>query len=192
MDEVIIDSIEKSLLTLNRIYKNKLLLEKLDEICKICISSIKNGGKIIFGGNGGSAADSQHLSAELVGRFKKDRPPISSISLNTNVSSLTAIANDYNYELIFSRQLEALGNSGDLLIAISTSGNSKNIVELVKKAKSMNIISIGLTGEGDSKLSNLCDYIINVPSKETARIQEAHILIGHIICDYIETNLFEN
>jgi len=190
MENILKSSIKDSFLILKKIQESDEFFENLENICNLCVLSIKNGGKIIFAGNGGSAADSQHLCAELIGRFKKDRPPINSISLNTNTSSLTAIANDFDYSDIFSRQLEAVGNYKDLLIAISTSGNSKNIVELVKKAKNMDITSIGLSGEEDSLLKSLCDYIINIPSKDTAKIQEGHILIGHIICDYIEKNLF--
>jgi len=191
MENILRSSIRDSFIVLQKIQENDLFFENLENICNLCVSSIKNGGKIIFAGNGGSAADSQHLCAELIGRFKKDRPPINSISLNTNTSSLTAIANDFDYSDIFSRQLEAIGNHKDLLIAISTSGNSKNIIELVKKAKIMDITSIGLSGEKDSLLKSLCDFMINIPSTDTAKIQEGHILIGHIICDYIERNLFK-
>ena len=135
MENILRSSIRESIKVLKKIQESDLFLKISKNICNLCVSSIKNGGKIIFAGNGGSAADSQHLCAELIGRFKKDRPPINSISLNTNNSSLTAIANDFDYSDIFSRQLEAVGNHKDMLIAISTSGNSKNIIELVKKAK---------------------------------------------------------
>jgi D-sedoheptulose 7-phosphate isomerase len=180
--------------TLNEISLN---FTNLSEICgediykasKLIISTLKNDGKIIFCGNGGSAADSQHLSAELVGRYLKNRRPLRSLSLTTDTSVITAISNDLSYDEIFSRQLEAVGNKGDVLYAISTSGKSKNILRALKKAKDLNIKTIGITGSKSNKFSDLCDLIINVPAVRPDRIQEMHIVVGHIICEIIEKEL---
>ena len=155
---------------------------------KMC-HALENNGKIFFCGNGGSSSDSQHLAAEFTGRFKKDRKPLPAIALNADTAAITCIANDFGYDQVFSRQLEALGNSSDILIAISTSGNSPNVINAVKKSKEKNIYSIGLIGKDGGKLLNLCDSCITVKSNDTARIQEAHIFIGHILCTLIEKKL---
>ena len=155
---------------------------------KMC-HALANNGKIFFCGNGGSSSDSQHLAAEFTGRFKKDRKPLPAIALNADTAAITCIANDFGYDQVFSRQLEALGNSSDVLIAISTSGNSPNVINAVKKSKEKNIYSIGLIGKDGGKLLNLCDSCIIVKSNDTARIQEAHIFIGHILCTLIEKKL---
>lgn len=155
---------------------------------KMC-HALENNGKIFFCGNGGSSSDSQHLAAEFTGRFKKDRKPLPAIALNADTATITCIANDFGYDQVFSRQLEALGNSSDILIAISTSGNSPNVINAVKKSKEKNIYSIGLIGKDGGKLLNLCDSCIIVKSNDTARIQEAHIFIGHILCTLIEKKL---
>ncbi len=148
--------------------------------------TLKNKKCIFWCGNGGSAADAQHLSAELVGRFEKERIGLKSIALNSDTSALTAIANDYNYKNIFSRQLEALSNKGDVLVTFSTSGNSKNIIEVLKKARNKKIFSIGIFGNNGGKAKKYCDRELSLPIFNTARIQEMHILIGHIICYLIE------
>ena len=145
---------------------------------------------MLFCGNGGSASDAQHIAAELSGRFYIDRPPLNAQALHVNTSYLTAVANDYGYNKIYSRMLEATGEKGDMLFAISTSGTSENILDAIKKARQMNIFTVGLTGIDGGSLNDLCDLVINVPSSNTARIQEAHILIGHIICESIERTLF--
>ena len=170
---------------------NKLTLieDKVYESINVLTNSLQNGRKIIFCGNGGSAADSQHLAAEFTGRFIKDRAPISAISLTTDTSALTCISNDYDFTHIFSRQLQAIGHEGDCLIVISTSGNSPNLIRAVEVAKQNKIVTIGLLGKSGGNLLNICDYSILVPHDITARIQEAHILIGHTICGAIETNL---
>ena len=155
---------------------------------KMC-HALENNGKIFFCGNGGSSSDSQHLAAEFTGRFKKDRKPLPAIALNADTAAITCIANDFGYDQVFSRQLDALGNSSDILIAISTSGNSPNVINAVKKSKEKNIYSIGLIGKDGGKLLNLCDSCIIVKSNDTARIQEAHIFIGHILCTLIEKKL---
>jgi len=166
-----------------------VLDDEINSVINICVSSLQNGGKLLFCGNGGSAADSQHLAAEFTGRFINDRKPIAALSLTTDTSALTCIGNDYNFSDIFLRQLLALGKDGDCLFAISTSGNSSNVIQAVKVAKSMGIHTIGLLGNNGGELSKLCEYKIIIPSNTTARIQEAHILIGHSICRGVEIGL---
>ena len=159
------------------------------EIADCVISSIKKGGKVIFFGNGGSAADSQHLAAEFVGRFKKDRKALPAIALTTDTSILTSLANDYGYEVIFSKQIEALGNKSDVAIGISTSGKAKNVVQGIKQAKQNGLRAIALTGGDGGILAKTADICLIVPSKVTARVQEAHITVGHIICELAEEAL---
>ena len=154
-----------------------------------CVLSLQMGGKLMLCGNGGSAADSQHLAAEFTGRFIKDRPPIAAVALSTDTSALTCIGNDYSFNDIFSRQIQALGKAGDCLIAISTSGNSGNVLSAVAAAKSLGISTFGLLGRDGGKLKAQCDVSIVVPSQVTARIQEAHILIGHSLCGAVELKL---
>lgn len=169
--------------------KEELLRSRITEILNIAglaIESIKKNGKVIVFGNGGSASDAQHIAAELVGRFKKDRTPIAAIALTTNTSVLTSLANDYGYEVVFARQVEALGQKNDLVIGISTSGKAKNVAAAIKQAKKMGIKTVALTGGDGGELAKLADTALVVPSPITARIQEAHITIGHIVCELIE------
>ena len=154
-----------------------------------CAKAITNGNKIMFFGNGGSAADAQHLATELSVRFINDRAPIAGLALTTDTSALTATGNDYGYDYIFSRQIEALGNKGDIIIAISTSGNSPNIIKAIEMAKEKNITVIGFSGKDGGKMRNICDHILIVPSQTTARIQEMHILLGHMLCGALEQKL---
>ncbi len=176
---------------------SKIYFDISDKITNSILSIIdcyKNGGKVILIGNGGSAADAQHIAAEFIGRFKLERASLPAISLTTNTSILTALANDYGYDIIFSRQLEALIKDKDILIVITTSGNSPNILKAIETTKSKNIKVIGMTGRNGGKLKTLLgkeDILINIPSDNTPRIQEAHITIGHIICNLVERNLFE-
>jgi D-sedoheptulose 7-phosphate isomerase len=158
----------------------------LQELAGACIRALEAGGKLIFFGNGGSAADAQHLVAELTGRYLRERKALAAIALTTNTSSLTAIGNDYSYDEVFSRQIEAIGNKGDVAIGISTSGNSENVIRAMKIAKQKELITAGMTGRNGGKLSEHCAYCLNVPSEQTPRIQEAHILLGHILCEIIE------
>lgn len=172
--------------------KEKIIEQSIGDIKKIvdlCIKSIDSGGKIIFCGNGGSAADSQHLAAELVVRFKKNRKSLPAIALTTNTSTLTAIGNDFGFEMIFSRQLESLTNKNDVLFMVSTSGKSKNIIEAVKKAKEIGLKTIAFTGENGKEFAKSCDLSFIAPASDTARIQEAHTCVGHIICELIEDTL---
>jgi D-sedoheptulose 7-phosphate isomerase len=169
--------------------KQELLKTRVGDIEKaaeMIISSVKKGGKLLLCGNGGSAADCQHIAAEMVGRFKKERKAIPAIALTTDTSILTAIGNDYGYDVIFKRQVEALGNKNDVLIGVSTSGNSKNVLEAVQLANQIGMATIGLTGEGGGMLSRIAKLAISVPSKNTPRMQESHILIAHIICELVE------
>jgi len=159
---------------------------KIIEITDIVIDCLKKNGKVILFGNGGSASDSQHIAAELVGRFKKDRNALSAIALTTNTSILTSLANDYGYEVVFAKQIEALGRKNDVVIGISTSGKAKNVVLGIKQAKKMGLKAIALTGADGGELAKLTDISLVVPSSVTARIQEAHITIGHIVCELVE------
>jgi D-sedoheptulose 7-phosphate isomerase len=173
----------------NNFKKLKLSAEEIATVIEICVTAIKNGNKIIFCGNGGSAADAQHLAAELIGRYKLNRPAINSIALTANTSILTAVANDFGYETIFERQVEGLGKPGDVLIGISTSGNSKNVVLAIEKARSIGIKTVSFTGFKGGKMKEISDHCINVPSDITNNIQEMHIAVGHLICGQIEVAL---
>jgi len=168
----------------------KPLSSKINAFAIKAISALKNDGKIFWCGNGGSASDSQHLAAELIGRFEKDRPPLKSISLNTDTSVITALSNDYSYDMVYQRQLETLGDSKDLLVVISTSGKSKNIINVLKEAKRKKIYSVALLGKDGGEAKQISDLSIVVPSFSTARIQEMHILIGHIVCSCVEKDIF--
>ena len=162
----------------------------LGDASSLVVEVLKRGNKVLLCGNGGSAADAQHIAAELTGRYKTERRGLAGIALTTDTSALTAISNDYGYNKVFDRQVEALANSGDLLIGISTSGNSKNIIEALKECKKKKIITVGLTGGKDCEMDNLCDICIKIPSTSTPRIQESHIVVGHIICAIIEEEMF--
>ena len=165
------------------------LVESIEKLADVLIHCLKNDGTIFWCGNGGSASDSQHLAGELVGRFGGDRKPLKSIALNADSAVMTCIVNDYGYEHIFSRQVEALGGEGDVLVGITTSGNSQNVLHAFKVAKQKGIKTIGLLGKGGGKAASIVMQSIIVPSKSTARVQEMHILIGHILCDLIEEGL---
>ena len=163
--------------------------ETLEKIASLCIESLKKKGKIIFMGNGGSAADAQHLAAELVGRFRKERLPLAALALSTNTSSLTAIGNDYGFDKVFSRQIAALAKKEDIVVGISTSGSSQNIITAVNEAKKLGIPTIGLLGKDGGELKDIVDTALIIKTDDTPRIQEMHILAGHIICEIIETTL---
>jgi len=158
----------------------------LQTIAMSMTTALRNGGKILWCGNGGSAADSQHLAAELVGRFRRERRGLASIALTTDTSILTSVANDYGYDAVFSRQVEGIGNPGDLLVGISTSGNSQNVIAALEAARSQGLVTVGFTGEGGGRIAHLVDHLVAVASRDTARVQEAHILVGHMLCDWIE------
>jgi D-sedoheptulose 7-phosphate isomerase len=188
--DFISDKLNESICVKQKITGDKGLLKKIEKVCSLSIKSLQNNKKIIFIGNGGSAADSQHLAAELVGKFNIDREPLPAISLNTNVSIISAIGNDYNFDYIFARQLRAIGVTGDILFCLSTSGNSSNIVNAILEAKKKAIKTVGLTGESGGEMRNIVDILINIPSNNTPRIQESHISVGHIICEIIENYFF--
>lgn len=188
MRELVIRELEESANIKRMMAQN--LSDIIADAAQIILNAYKAGGKVLLIGNGGSAADAQHIAAELVGRFKLERAGLPAMALTTNTSVLTALANDYGYDTVFSRQLEALANDKDVLIAITTSGTSPNILKAVEMAHSKGVIVIGLTGESGHKLKDIADLVIRVPSDDTARIQEAHITIGHIICRLVEARLF--
>ena len=182
--------ISESISVKQQLLNDEAMLQRICDAVNAVTNAFKNGNKVLFCGNGGSAADAQHLAAEFSGRFYKDRKALPAEALHCNTSYLTAVANDYSYDVIYSRLVEGLGVSGDVLIGLSTSGNSSNIIKAFEIAKEKNIITIGFTGDSGGKMKDLCDYLFNVPSKITPRIQESHILIGHIICELVEEKLF--
>lgn len=191
MKDYIRAQVKDSISVKERYLADEANITQLDKICADVIAAYKAGKKTLIAGNGGSAADAQHIAAEFVSRFYFDRPALASIALTTDTSALTAIGNDYGYELLFSRQLEANAQPGDIYIAISTSGNSKNVIHSLEVAKKMGLKTIGLTGMKGGKMAEMVDYCVRVPSDETPRIQECHILIGHILCAAVEKELFE-
>jgi len=166
--------------------------ETISNIARLLIEAYRNGKKVVLFGNGGSAADAQHIAAELLGRFYLERKPLPVEALSVNTSLLTAIGNDYGFDQVFSRQIDALGNSGDVAIGISTSGNSPNVLEAIRLARRKKMKTVGLTGDNGGQLKAEAEYCICVPSRETPRIQEVHILIGHILCEIVEKALFGN
>lgn len=191
MKDYIRGQVKDSIAVKEAFLANEANIELLNRVAGDLIAAYRAGKKTLIAGNGGSAADAQHIAAEFVSRFYFDRPALASIALTTDTSALTAIGNDYGYELLFSRQIEANGNAGDIYIAISTSGNSKNVLKSLESAKKMGIRTVGLTGRSGGKMKDMVDYCICVPSDETPRIQETHILIGHILCSAVEKELFE-
>lgn len=192
MQDYIKDEINKTIETVQKLLSDKTTILLIEKIAKKGAEILRKGGKLMFAGNGGSAADSQHLAAEIISRLNYDRPALAAVALTTDTSALTAIGNDYGFEFVFSRQVEGLGNKGDLFFAISTSGNSPNILKAIKAAKAKGITVVGFTGEtgGKMKDEDECDYLFCAPSRETPKIQECHILVGHIICSLIEEEIY--
>lgn len=186
----ITDIITKSIEVKQHLLEDELLLGSIQQAIQVISNAFKNGNKVLFCGNGGSAADAQHLAAEFSGRFYKDRPALPSEALHCNTSYLTAVANDYSYDIIYARIIEGTGNDGDVLVGLSTSGNSANIVKAFDAAREKKISTIGFTGATGGTMKAWSDILINVPSTDTPRIQESHILIGHIICQLVEEKLF--
>lgn len=182
--------IEASIQVKEQVLENEPLLNSIIHVTDVLVSALKNGNRIYFCGNGGSAADAQHLAAELSGRFYTDRKALPAEALHCNSSYITAVANDYGYDVVYARLLEGIGNAGDVLIGLSTSGNSANMVKAFETAKEKNIVTVAFTGISGGLLKALSDYIIDVPSSDTPRIQESHILIGHIICQLVEEKYF--
>jgi D-sedoheptulose 7-phosphate isomerase len=184
MQETILKEFNSHLETIQKVINSKDI--QLQEACVLAINTLKNNNKILLFGNGGSAADAQHISAELTGRYKSERRGLPSIALTTDTSALTAIGNDYGYDMIFSRQVQSLAQKGDLLIGISTSGNSKNVIDALKLGQDMGCKTLGFSGNDGGAMSEVCDINLVVPSKNTPRIQEIHILFGHTICQCID------
>lgn len=184
------ESIRQSIDVKQRILDDGAFLDRIRLAADMMVAAFNNGGRVLFCGNGGSAADAQHLAAELSGRFYFDRPPLNAEALHCNTSYLTAVGNDYGYDIIFSRLLRGTAKKGDVVVGISTSGNSKNIIEAYKTARELEIGIISFTGETGGQMKDFSDVLLNVPSKDTPRIQESHIMIGHIICELVETAIF--
>lgn len=182
--------IRASIQTKEALLHDHQLIQDIRKVAELTADALQKGNKALFCGNGGSAADAQHIAAELSGRFYTDRKPLYAEALHVNSSYMTAVANDYSYDVVYSRMIQGCGRKGDVLFAISTSGNSKNIVAALEEARKTEMITVGMTGAGGGKMNGLCDYILKVPSNDTPRIQECHILIGHIICQLIEEKLF--
>jgi len=191
LDDYIEDNLISAKSVIELIYGDQQIRSEVSRIVKTCVVSLNSGGKILLAGNGGSAADSQHIAGELVSKFEFDRPGLSAIALTTDTSILTAVGNDYGYEKLFSRQIEALGRAGDVFIAYSTSGSSANIVNALKIAKTKNIVTVGFTGARGGMMNKYSDYLLEIPSVQTPRIQEAHLVLGHIICGLIEREIFQ-
>jgi D-sedoheptulose 7-phosphate isomerase len=182
--------IENSIAVKSKVLADKTLIDCIATIAEAMTLAFGNNKKVLFCGNGGSAADAQHLAAEFSGRFYYDRPPLYSEALHVNSSYLTAVGNDYGYDHVYSRMVEAMGQEGDVLVSISTSGNSPNIIAALEVANRKGMITVGMTGETGGRMRELCQYLLNVPSTDTPRIQECHILMGHIMCEIVESNLF--
>ncbi len=182
---------QASIHTKQKLLNDPVLTGVIEKVTQVIAQAFANGNKVLFCGNGGSAADAQHLAAEFSGRFYTDRDPLPSEALHCNSSYMTAVANDYGYEFVYSRIVKGVGKPGDVLVGLSTSGNSVNIMNAMEEAKKIGMINVVLTGEGGGKLRGMCDYLINVPSNDTPRIQESHIMVGHIICELVESELFK-
>lgn len=187
--EKIKNIIQESIMVKASIFSNTELIENIEEIVNVIVNCFHNNGKVLLCGNGGSAADAQHIAAELSGRFYLDREPLFAEALHVNSSYITSVANDYSFNEVFARMVRAMGRKGDVLIAISTSGNSPNIINAINDAEKIGMTTIAFTGENGGKMRDIVKYLINVPSKNTPRIQESHIMIGHIICELVEESM---
>jgi len=190
MPDKIKDIIQASIDTKQKVLESAALIQTVKDCVHVIVTAFKNGNKVLFCGNGGSASDAQHLAAEFSGRFYKDRDALPAEALHCNTSYLTAVANDYSFDVIYSRLVQGIGIKGDVLVGLSTSGNSKNIVAAFEVAREKGITTIGFTGETGGVLKSLSDYLINIPSFDTPRIQESHIMLGHIICEMVEEQYF--
>jgi D-sedoheptulose 7-phosphate isomerase len=186
----IIEKMNEAQLTMQSMLSDAVLLDTLEQAAVACIRCLRDGGKILLAGNGGSAADAQHIAGEFVSRFAFDRPGLPAIALTTDTSILTAIGNDYGYNLLFARQIQAHARKGDIFIAYSTSGKSPNVIAALTEAKSLGVICIGMTGNRGGQMKALCDYCLVVPSADTPKIQEGHLVLGHIICGLVENGIF--
>lgn len=191
MQQKIKEIIQASIDTKQRLLNDPVLMATIEKVTEVITNAFANGNKVLFCGNGGSAADAQHLAAEFSGRFYTDRDPLPSEALHCNSSYMTAVANDYGYDVVYSRMIKGMGKPGDVLVGLSTSGNSVNIINAMEQSRKIGMINVVLSGEGGGKLRTMCDYLINVPSNDTPRIQESHIMVGHIICELVESELFK-
>lgn len=191
MTQKIKDIIQQSINVKEQVLNDETLIQNLNLLVEKITYTFQQGGKVLFCGNGGSAADAQHLAAEFSGRFYSDRDPLPSEALHCNTSYLTAVANDYGYDFVYSRLLKGMAKAGDILVGLSTSGNSTNIINAFEMAKQIGVITVGFTGTTGGKMAALCDILVNIPSNDTPRIQESHIMLGHIACELVERNLFE-
>lgn len=190
MQSIIREIIGASIDTKQLILQDSAMLATIEKLVLVITEALQNGKKILFCGNGGSAADAQHLAAEFSGRFYTDRKALPAEALHCNTSYLTAVANDYSFDVVYSRLIDGIGLEGDVLIGLSTSGNSGNIINALDTARNKNMITVGFTGHTGGKMKELCDYLINIPSSDTPRIQESHIMVGHIICQLVEVQYF--
>lgn len=190
MSDKIKQIISESIAVKNKILQDAVLLKTVEDIAAMMVAALKKGNRVYFCGNGGSAADAQHLAAEFSGRFYIDRDALPAEALHCNTSYLTAVGNDYSYDVIYARLIKGIGNSGDVLVGLSTSGNSANIVKAFEVAREKGIVTVGFTGETGGKMKPLSDYLVNVPSANTPRIQESHITLGHIVCQFVEEQYF--
>lgn len=190
MNQLIRDILQQSISVKQEIINDQLLIETIQTVAGEMVKCFRNGGKVLFCGNGGSAADAQHLAAELSGRYYYDRDPLPAEALHVNTSFLTAVANDYSFDEVYARMVKGCGRKGDILVGFSTSGNSANIIRAFEQALQLGMTTVGFTGKSGGRLKDQCCYLLNVPSDDTPRIQEAHITIGHIICQIIESELF--
>lgn len=191
MQQKIKSILQSSIDTKQKVLSDTVLVEKIENVTSVIAKAFASGHKVLFCGNGGSAADAQHLAAEFSGRFYSDRDPLPSEALHCNSSYITAVANDYGYDQVYSRIVKGSGKAGDVLVGLSTSGNSVNIINALEAAKKIGMITVVLSGETGGKMKDMCDYLLNVPSNDTPRIQESHITIGHIICQLVEEELFK-
>jgi len=191
MTSFIQQRIEESIEAKRKLLADGQLLQTIEKAGTAILQTLKEGNKVLFCGNGGSAADAQHLAAEFSGRFYINRKALPAEALHCNTSYLTAVANDYSFDVIYSRIIEGIGNKGDVLIGLSTSGNSKNIIEAFKSAKAVGMVTIAFTGETGGAMKEIADYLVNIPSTNTPRIQESHIMVGHIICEWVEQEYFK-
>ncbi len=191
MQQQISSIVEASIAVKQQLLSSTELIARIEQVTALIIKAFESGNKVLFCGNGGSAADAQHLAAEFSGRFYFDRDPLPSEALHCNSSYMTAVANDYGYDVVYSRMIKGMGRPGDVLVGLSTSGNSVNIIKAMEQAHEIGMINVGLTGASGGKMKDICDHLINVPSSDTPRIQESHIMVGHIICQLVEAHLFK-
>lgn len=183
-------NISDSISVKQKLLQNDTIITEITKVVDLIVETFNNGNKLLFCGNGGSAADAQHLAAEFSGRYYLNRPPLHAEALHTDTSFMTAVSNDFSFDEVYARLIQGIGKQGDILIGMSTSGNSKNVIKALEEAKKKNIITIGFTGKANGNMKPYCDFLINIPSDDTPRIQECHLMLGHAICELVEKKLF--